>query len=69
MTNTWVLNKTTGKWEAKSANYQHPKPKEMKMYLPSKKKKKKRKKVDKKTAAAYYGQKQLDLAALKKSRL
>lgn len=69
MTNTWVLNKKTGKWEAKPSNYQPPQRKEMKMYRAQRKKKNKVKKVDPKTAAAYYGQKQMDLEAMKKSQL
>lgn len=68
MTSTWVLNKKTGKWEAKSDKYRHPKPKEKKKHT-APKKKSKSKKVDKKIATAYYGQKQMDLAAMKKSRL
>lgn len=63
MTNTWVLNKRTGKYESKSDSYKPPVKK-----IKPKLHKKKRYKPDKKTAAAYHGSKQLDLEVLKKSR-
>lgn len=62
--NTWVLNKRTGKYEQKPDTYKPP-PMKVKIKPP---KRSHHKKVDKKTATAFYGSKQMDLQILKKSR-
>lgn len=67
MSNTWVQNKKTGKFESKPDSYRPPAPKKPKPFN-SAKRKNKYKKPDKKEASAYYGNKNLDLQALKRAK-